>query len=81
MIHVGTDNAELLSDPFYMGLRQRRMRGRAYDELMDEFMSAAQEAEILQRDTCQTGLMHIDVVKRVIGGGGILFFGIVPAWY
>jgi len=42
-IDVGTDNGTLLSDPFYMGLRQRRMRGPAYDELVDEFMTAAQE--------------------------------------
>jgi malate dehydrogenase (oxaloacetate-decarboxylating)(NADP+) len=43
MIDVGTDNGALLTDPFYMGLRQRRVRGKAYDELVDEFMTAAQE--------------------------------------
>ena len=43
MLDTGTDNEELLVDPFYMGLRQRRLRGRAYDELVDEFMTAAQE--------------------------------------
>ena len=43
MIDTGTDNGELLSDPFYMGLRQRRVRGQAYDDLVDEFMTAAQE--------------------------------------
>jgi len=41
VIDVGTDNEELLQDPFYVGLRHRRVRGDAYDELMDEFINAA----------------------------------------
>ena len=42
-IDVGTDNADLLSDPFYLGLNQRRLRGPAYDELIEEFINAAQQ--------------------------------------
>jgi len=39
-IDVGTDNEDLLRDPFYIGLRHRRVRGEAYDDLMREFVEA-----------------------------------------
>jgi malate dehydrogenase (oxaloacetate-decarboxylating)(NADP+) len=40
-LDVGTDNEAFLADPLYIGLQQRRLRGAAYDTLVDEFMDAA----------------------------------------
>ena len=44
MFDVGTENATLRQDPLYLGVDQPRIRGEAYDALMDEFVSAAEDA-------------------------------------
>jgi malic enzyme len=39
-LDVGTDNQELLNDDLYIGWRHPRLRGEAYDAVVDEFVRA-----------------------------------------
>lgn len=43
-LDVGTDNAELLADPNYLGWRHPRLRGAAYDALIDAFVRGVKSA-------------------------------------
>jgi malic enzyme len=50
-LDVGTDNPDLLNDPLYLGFRAPRLRGDAYDQMVEAFVESARRvlpASILQ---------------------------------
>lgn len=63
-IDVGTNNAKLLSDPYYMGYRQRRFRGDAYWQVMDAFVGAVKE--VFPNCLVQWEDFHSDIAFQVL---------------
>ena len=43
MLDVGTDNNAKLQDPLYLGLRQKRVRGKHYQSFVDSFVAAVKK--------------------------------------
>ncbi len=43
MLDIGTNNQELLDDPFYIGYPKRRLEGQEYFDLVEEFVLAIQD--------------------------------------
>jgi len=66
VIDAGTDNEELLEDEYYLGVQEKRLKGRDYYKLIDEFMQAVKnrwpnvlvQFEDFSSDKAQTILNH-----------------------
>ncbi|MGH2341501.1 NAD-dependent malic enzyme [Segnochrobactraceae bacterium EtOH-i3] len=43
VLDVGTNNEKLLNDPRYVGYRHSRVRGKAYDDFVDAYVTAARK--------------------------------------
>lgn len=43
MLDVGTNNQELRDDPLYLGVKQTRLTGDAYNDLVEEFVTTVQK--------------------------------------
>ena len=69
VLDMGTDNLTLLNDEMYLGARHARVRDQRYDELIDAYVTACQQA-VPARDAALGGLRrqqrpaHPEQVRR-----------------
>lgn len=63
-LDVGTNNADLLNDPGYFGYRHRRLRGEAYERLIEAFVAGVNQ--VLPRALIQWEDFHKDTAFAIL---------------
>ncbi|AUX21983.1 malate dehydrogenase [Sorangium cellulosum] len=92
VLDVGTDRTDLINDPFYLGVRQRRLRGEAYFDFFDKFVDAVKSgcprAVIQWEDLSKEAAFSVlERYRRVVpsfnddiqGTGAVTLAGVISA--
>ena len=91
-LDVGTERLDLINDPTYLGVRQRRLKGKEYIDFLDKFVDAVASRypdaviqwEDLAKETAFTVLeryreRHPSFNDDIQGTGGVALAGVISA--